>query len=991
MKNILVVSLCAGLVWAATPPAVGEAAGQSNDSIANASTFTLDAPLDQVVNVEGQGSNAGATTEAGEPTGCGRPGASLWYALDVVHDGSVTAYANSGWSLNGAAGPPFTIDLALYSGDPGHLNLLECSTSDNSPQVFRPVRAGRYWVQLAGEQGATGNFRLVMNAFNHPQTGLPAGSGANLSGALVDDDSCLQHQLDRNDDGSTEAVALPFSLNFYGRTYSTAWINNNGNLTFDGPQSTFTPFGVTGSTVPIIAPFFADVDTRGSGSDVLRYGYGDTVYQGHRALCVNWVNVGYYSFHTDKLNSIQLLLVDRSDVAAGAFDIVFNYGSVQWETGDASGGSGGFGGTPARAGFSNGNAGAPSAFPTSYELPYSGETSALLDGTSTGLIHSSVNSDQPGRYVFTIRGGAPATKYVAIGDSYSSGEGTEDYIPPSDSNGCHRSPHAYPRLLVDNNVVPYYLTFVACSGAKTGNVLNGQNGEPSQLDALGEDTALVTLGVGGDDLDFADVLEGCLYKSQAAWNPFTNCQRVYGNHVSDLLLDVLTRKPEQNGLNRLQYVIARIQERAPHAKIVVIGYPRLFPEGGTAGALDKFLPGIPEHACYLIRESDQRWIDQNERQLNGAIAASARSMGAQYVDVSNASSGHELCAGGSPDFFNGIKPSEVVGSFHPTHYGQQQIANAISINGDIYPDSVNYGLNQDQTLTTTTTLGQSDSASFNTSWPGSDIEMTLTSPSGRVIDRASTASDIYHRNGATSETYVLNHPEAGVWTIRLRGLRVSAAGGGAETVKLAVNTDAIPNQLPHPSIGLTQAGRTVNVDAAASSDSDGSIVGYHWEFGDGAVADGRTATHTYAAGATPSITLTVTDDDGGLGFVTTADLTFPRYTFSGFYSPVDNSPTINTVKAGSAIPVKFGLAGAQGLNIFAAGNPTSQRINCATAAPYAEIEETVTAGNSSLTYDAGTSRYHYVWKSSSTWSGTCRRLTLVFDDGTRRSADFKFR
>ena len=69
---------------------------------------------------------------------------------------------------------------------------------------------------------------------------------------------------------------------------------------------------------------------------------------------MNWVNVGYYAAHADKLNSFQLLLVDRSDQGAGSFDIVFNYGQIQRETGDASGGSAGLGGTPARVGFSSG-------------------------------------------------------------------------------------------------------------------------------------------------------------------------------------------------------------------------------------------------------------------------------------------------------------------------------------------------------------------------------------------------------------------------------------------------------------------------------------------------------------------------------------------------------------------------------------------------------------------------------------------------------------
>jgi len=142
-------------------------------------------------------------------------------------------------------------------------------------------------------------------------------------------------------------------VNFYGFPRESLWVNNNGSVTFDRSLSTYTPFGLASTSAEIIAPFFADVDTRAAASQTVRYGWGNTTYEGHRAFCVNWVDVGYYSGHTDKLNSFQLLLVNREDSSdPGDFDIVFNYDKVQWETGDASGGSGGLGGTSAVAGRS---------------------------------------------------------------------------------------------------------------------------------------------------------------------------------------------------------------------------------------------------------------------------------------------------------------------------------------------------------------------------------------------------------------------------------------------------------------------------------------------------------------------------------------------------------------------------------------------------------------------------------------------------------------
>src|SRR6185437_4225827 len=112
--------------------------------------------------------------------------------------------------------------------------------------------------------------------------------------------------------------------------------------------------------------------------------------------------------------------------------------------------------------------------------------------------------------------------------------------------------------------------------------------------------------------------------------------------------------------------------------------------------------------------------------------------------------------------------------------------------------------------------------------------------------------------------------------------------------------------------------------------------------------------------------------------------------FVGFFSPVNNLPTLNIVKAGSAIPVKFGLGGNYGLTIFDVGSPKSQAILCDSSAPVDTVEETVTAGASSLTYDSASNRYSYVWKTDKAWSGTCRQLILNFNDGSIQKATFKF-
>jgi uncharacterized protein len=114
------------------------------------------------------------------------------------------------------------------------------------------------------------------------------------------------------------------------------------------------------------------------------------------------------------------------------------------------------------------------------------------------------------------------------------------------------------------------------------------------------------------------------------------------------------------------------------------------------------------------------------------------------------------------------------------------------------------------------------------------------------------------------------------------------------------------------------------------------------------------------------------------------------FAFSGFFQPVDNLPLLNLVTAGRGVPVKFGLDGNQGLNIFAAGYPRSEQIPCESSATVAGVEETVTAGGSSLSFDATTGRYHYVWKTDKAWAGTCRQLVVKFIEGTTQRANFKF-
>ena len=205
--------------------------------------------------------------------------------------------------------------------------------------------------------------------------------------------------LGPNDDGATGAIALGFNANFFGNTYTNTYISNNGYLTFNGGQSAYTPTGLGAGYggQPIIAAFFADVDTRGVGTT--NYGYG--TYAGHTAFGATWTDVGYFGSHTDKTNTFQVLLTDRSDTGVGNFDIYFNYNQVQWESGDFSGGTAGLGGTSAAVGFNAGNGNAAGTY---YELAGSRDPGTFLDDGTAPLVDTT-NDGVPGQLLFQVRNG----------------------------------------------------------------------------------------------------------------------------------------------------------------------------------------------------------------------------------------------------------------------------------------------------------------------------------------------------------------------------------------------------------------------------------------------------------------------------------------------------------------------------------------------------------------------------------------------------------
>ena len=176
----------------------------------------------------------------------------------------------------------------------------------------------------------------------------------------------------------------------------------------------------------------------------------------------------------------------------------------------------------------------------------------------------------------------------------------------------------------------------------------------------------------------------------------------------------------------------------------------------------------------------------------------------------------------------------------------------------------------------------------------------------------------------------------------------------------------------------TATSLVVNYPAVTASDSCSSGV---------SVVSSPASGSVFNVGTT---TVNATASDGHLTSSCSFHVTV-LYNFTGFFQPVANLPVFNVVQAGRAIPVKFSLSGNKGLGIFASNSPSSGPIACNSSASATDLTDTVTAGNSSLSYDAGADQYVYVWKTDASWAGTCRQLVVQLNDGSIHTANFRFK
>ena len=245
--------------------------------------------------------------------------------------------------------------------------------------------------------------------------------------------------------------------------------------------------------------------------------------------------------------------------------------------------------------------------------------------------------------------------YAALGDSFTAAP----WLPRSSEDGCARSDQNYPHQ-VAAQLPDVRLIDVSCGGATTEDIIQSQElanrVHPAQLDALGESTDIVTIGIGGNDLGFSGMIfSECVELAPTApqGSPCAdkNAER------TPLLLKRIGR--------RLTEVLDAISTRAPEARVLVVGYPRLLPDSR----------GCPQR--FPLAEGDVDFVRDSFQGLIHTLRAAAREAGVDYLDVAAASEGHEVCS--DDPWINGDSTDRrtKAAPYHPTPAEQAAVAELI--------------------------------------------------------------------------------------------------------------------------------------------------------------------------------------------------------------------------------------------------------------------------------------------------------------------------
>jgi lysophospholipase L1-like esterase len=291
-------------------------------------------------------------------------------------------------------------------------------------------------------------------------------------------------------------------------------------------------------------------------------------------------------------------------------------------------------------------------------------------------------------------------RYVALGDSYSAGQGLGNPAPGSPAF-CNRSADNFPHLIARH--LDLTLTDVTCGGATTQNVVAtpltyGAASTPVQLDALSRSTRVVTITIGGNDLGFADVLRSCI--SLGADGPLLlsradSCEAEYVQDGTDTLLQQLndTVLSGTNGVGGLTATFAQIRRAAPRAKVFVVGYPTIMPDAAhipAGGCFSVKLSGTSIDDAFAdnifpFTAADTIYLNGIQKALDASERTAAAKAGFTYVSLLTATADHSACAAADERYVNAVSLSRdgsgslqlSAGSLHPDAAGAQFLAETV--------------------------------------------------------------------------------------------------------------------------------------------------------------------------------------------------------------------------------------------------------------------------------------------------------------------------
>lgn len=251
--------------------------------------------------------------------------------------------------------------------------------------------------------------------------------------------------------------------------------------------------------------------------------------------------------------------------------------------------------------------------------------------------------------------------YVALGDSFTAGPLVP--TPTGDPPDCGRSDRNYPHLVAAALEAAVFRD-VSCSSARTDHLSEPQSGlvlggtNPPQYDGLGPDAALVTVGIGGNDMGFGEIAQRCFQPPTPMGTP---CSDYYTQDGRDLLSERIAETAP-----KIATALQGIRKRSPRAEIVVVDYPAVMPHVGEG--CYPYLPVLPEDVPYLRAKHEE---------LNAMLAEQAAANGAHIVDTYSPSVGHDACQPPGSAWVNGIVVAPPSFPVHPNSIGMAGMAAAV--------------------------------------------------------------------------------------------------------------------------------------------------------------------------------------------------------------------------------------------------------------------------------------------------------------------------